>query len=188
MGWFSKEPVEEPISGQLEIDLIMSARKAVEKVVKTKLEISLDGKPVIEQKPVVHWQGKMKILRPSDCVFVSAIVIDREKTEEKGIAVLFIPDTIAETIAGSMGVPRSEGIDGVMRGCGEFLNEVAERFKHYLDKLEYEEIKFSEPVNFSSQPSKLFEYDRSMKFELTFFKKEEKFVQLEVGIGPLKKK
>ena len=178
---------EEGISGQLEIDLIMSARKAIVKTAEKKINVKLEEKPKIEQKPVVMWQGKMKVMRPTDCVYVSAITIERGNPKDNGIAILFIPEEVAEFIATASGVPFSEGYDGVMRACGEFLNEMLERFRNYLMKLGYEELKFSQPQNFSSTVNQLFDYTRLTKFEITFSRKKEKFVQLELGIGPLKK-
>ncbi|MDP8264635.1 MAG: hypothetical protein P9M12_04030 [Candidatus Aceula lacicola] len=179
---------EEGISGQLEIDLIMSARKAIERTARKRTNVELKEKPKIEQKPAVKWQGKMKVLRPADCVYVSAIAIERGDPKDNGIAILFIPESVAEFIARASDVPSSEEYDGVMRACGEFLNEMLERFKSYLVKLGYEELSFSEPHNFSSRVDQLFDYSRSTKFEITFFRNKEKFVQLELGIGPLKKK
>ena len=185
---FGKKEDDEGISGQLEIDLIMSARKAIEKTAEKKINVKLVDKPKILQKSIVMWQNKMKVMRPADCVYVSAIVIETGDPKNNGIAILFIPEAVAEFIATASGVPFSEGYDGVMRACGEFLNEVLERFKKYLLKLEYEALNFSEPQNFSSRVDQLFDYRRPSKFEMTFFRKGEKFVQLELGIGRLKKK
>ncbi|MDD3375074.1 MAG: hypothetical protein PHY73_05060 [Candidatus Omnitrophica bacterium] len=179
---------DEGISGQLEIDLIMSARKAIERTAEKKINVKLVDKPKILQKPVVMWQNKMKVCRPTDCVYVSAIVIETGDPKNKGIAILFIPEEVAEFIATASGVPFSEGYDGVMRACGEFLNDVLERFKGYLQKLGYQELNFSQPQNFSSRVDQLFDYNRLSKFEMTFFRNKSKFVQLELGIGSLKKK
>jgi len=187
MFFFGKKE-EEGISGQLEIDLIMSVRKAVEKTASKKINVKLTEKPVIKQKPTVMWQNKMKVMRPADCVFSSAIIIERGNPKDNGIAVLFIPESVAEFIATASGVSFSEGYDGVMRACGEFLNEMLKRFGTYMTNLGYEELKLSQPHNFSARVDQLFDYNRLTKFEMTFLRNSEKFVQLELGIGPLKKK
>jgi hypothetical protein len=54
-------------------------------------------------------------------------------------------------------------------------------------KLGYEELRFSETTNFSSNVNQLFDYYQSTKFQITFMKDNEKFVEFEVGIGPIKK-
>lgn len=183
---FSK-PKEEEVSGQLEIDLIMSMVKAVQKVVLQRFEENFKDKPKIEKKMVVQWQGKMKILKPADCVYTSVILIERPKIKDNGIIILYIPEMIAESIALACGAVRSEGLEGLLRGCGVFLGDVATAFKNYMLKLGYEELRFSETINFSSNVNQLFDYYQSTKFQITFIKDSEKFVEFEVGIGPIKK-
>ena len=178
---------EEPISGQLEIDLIISVRKAIDKTVAKMFEIKLEEKPKIEQHPTIQWEGKFKVSKPSDCVFCSTITIERENHDDNGIVVLFIPESIAEIIAGGLGISLKQGEEGVMKGCGQFLEAVVEYFTKHLVKLGYEELKFSEPYNFSHKVDQLFDYHRSKKYVLTFSHKGEKFVQVEMGIGPLRK-
>ena len=184
---FFSKPKEEEVSGQLEIDLIMSMVKAVQKVVFQKFEENFKEKPKIDKKMVVQWQGKMKILKPSDCVYTSVIMIERPKAKDNGIIILYIPEMIAESIALACGAVRSEGLEGLLRGCGIFLSDVAGAFKTYMLKLGYEELRFSETTNFSSNVNQLFDYYQSTKFQITFMKDNEKFVEFEVGIGPIKK-
>jgi hypothetical protein len=183
---FSK-PKEEEVSGQLEIDLIMSMVKAVNKTVLQKFEISFKEKPKIDKKTVVTWQGKMKIVKPSDCVFISVIVIQRPKVKDNGIFVLYLPESIAETIAVRFGAKRADGEVGLLKACGDFLIEVTNYFKEYMLKLGYEDLKFSSPMNFTSKVDQLFDFYQSTKFQVTFVHEGEKFLEFDVGIGPLKK-
>lgn len=184
---FFSKPKEEEVSGQLEIDLIMSMVKAVQKVVLQKFEENFKEKPKIEKKMVVQWQGKMKITRPADCVYTSVILIERPKAKDNGIIILYIPEMIAESVALACGAMRSEGMEGLLRGCGVFLSDVASMFQSYMNKLGYEELKFSQTTNFASNPNQLFDYYQSTKFQITFIKDDEKFVEFDVGIGPIKK-
>jgi len=184
--FFSKSK-EEEVSGQLEIDLIMSMVKAVNKVSLQKFELSLKEKPKIEKKMVVQWQGKMKVLRPADCVYVSVMMIQRPKAKDNGIFVLYLPESIAEMLASSAHVKRSDGEEGVLKACGDFLIEIANYFKMYMLKLGYEDLNFSTPANFTSKVDQLFDFYQLTKFQITFFKDEEKFLEFDVGMGPTRK-
>ncbi len=184
---FFSKPKPEEVSGQLEIDLIMSMVKAVNKVVLQKFEISFKEKPKIDKKMVVQWQGKMKIVKPSDCVFISVTVIERPQAKDNGIVVLYIPESIAETIAVVFGAKRSDGVEGLLKACGSFLTEVADCFKAYMTKLGYEDLKFSAPMNFTLKVDQLFDFYQATRFQITFSHEGEKFLEFDVGTGPLKK-
>lgn len=184
MFFFGKRFKEEPISGQLEIDLIMSAKKAIEKVTLKMFEFKLDENPKVEQKYTVMWDDQMRLLKPSDCTFVSLIILERQKKEDNGMFAFYIPDSIATTIGAMKGKKTEEAI---MEVCGEYLSAVVEQFKSYLNRLGYESVKVGDPINFAYKVSGLFPYFRSVKYSIIFNRKKEKFVQAEVGIGPLKK-
>ena len=184
---FFSKPKEAEVSGQLEIDMIMSMVKAVNKIVLSKVEISFKEKPKIDKKPILTWQGKMKIVKPSDCVFVSAIVIQQPKAKDNGIFVLYLPESIGEMIALRYGAKPSEGESALLKACGDFLSETVSYFKDYMLKLGYEGLQFSSPMNFTSKVDQLFDFYQSTKFQITFQHQEEKFFEFDVGIGPLKK-
>jgi len=184
---FFSKPKEEEVSGQLEIDLIMSMVKAVNKVSLQKFELSLKEKPKIEKKMVVQWQGKMKVLRPTDCVYISVMMIQRPKAKDNGIFVLYLPESIAEMIGISAHVTRGDGEEGLLKACGEFLIEIGNYFKAYMLKLGYEDLQFSPPVNFTSKVDQLFDFYQTTKFQITFFRDEEKFLEFDVGMGPIKR-
>jgi len=184
---FFSKPKEEEVSGQLEIDLIMSMVKAVSKISLQKFEMTLKEKPKIDKKMVVQWQGKMKVLKPADCVYVSAMLIQRQKVKDNGIFVLYLPESIAEMIAMSAHVKRSDGEEGLLKACGDFLVEIGYHFKAHMLKLGYEDLQFSAPVNFTSKVDQLFDFYQLTKFQITFFRDGEKFLEFDVGTGPIKK-
>ncbi|MDP8266768.1 MAG: hypothetical protein P9M07_07495 [Candidatus Aceula meridiana] len=174
---------EQPISDQLEIDLIMSVCRAVDKTTLKMLEIKLEEKPKVDQHATVQWQGKTKISRPSDCRYVSGVVIPREEQNDNGMVIFYIPDSIAELISGALGAGHKE--EAINQSCAEFLKGTVEYFKNHLVKLGYEELKVSEPLTLGKDS--LIDYHRSSKYQLIFYRKGEKFVQIDLGIGPLQK-
>jgi len=174
---------EQPISDQLEIDLIMSVRRAVDKTASRMLEIKLEEKPKIDQHATVQWQGKTKISRPSDCSYISGVVIPREDQIDNGLVVFYIPESIGELISGALGGGHKE--EGINESCAKFLKETVEYFKNHLVKLGYEELKIPEPLTLGKDA--LVDYSRSSKYQLIFYYKGEKFIQVDLGIGPLKK-
>lgn len=184
---FFSKPKEEEVSGQLEIDLIMSMVKAVNKVALQKFELTFKEKPKIDRKAVVQWQGKMKIVKPTDCVFISTIMIQRPKAKDNGIFVLYLPEATGEMIAIASGAKRSDGEMGLLKACGDFLTEVANCFKMYMLKLGYEDLLFSLPTSFTSKSDQLFDFYQPTKFQITFLKDDEKFLEFDVGMGPIKK-
>jgi len=184
---FFSKPKQEEVSGQLEIDLIMSMVKAVNKISLQKFEVSFKEKPKIDKKMVVQWQGKMKVLRPVDCVFVSVVLIQRPKAKDNGIFVLYLPESIGEMIAIAFGIKRADGEEGLLKACGDFLTEIANQFKANMLKLGYEDLQFSLPMNFTSRVDQLFDFYQATKFQITFLNDGEKFLEFDVGTGPIKK-
>ncbi len=184
MFFFGKK--EEPISGQLEIDLILSARKAVCKTVLKLLEVKLEEKPNIKQRPTVQWQGKMKLSKPSGYTYAAGVVIPRAHAIDNGMIVFFISENIAELFAGSLGIrPGAEG-QGLVQSCEKFFEQAVGYFRESLVKLGYEELKIPEPESFLEREA-LLDYFRSTKYVITFYQKGERFLQIEMGIGPLQK-
>jgi hypothetical protein len=184
MSLFGKK--EHPISGQLEIDLILSAQKAVYKAALKILEIRLEDKPKIAQHPCVQWQGKMKVTRPSGCTHVAGVIIERPDPIDNGFILFFTSENTAEMIAGSLGIrPGADG-QGLYQACEIFLKQVIEFFRESLQKLGYEDLALPEPQSFP-QKDFLVDYFRISRYCLTFTHKDERFLNVDLGIGPLKK-
>lgn len=184
MSLFSKK--EQPVSGQLEIDLILSAQKAIYKSALKILEIKLEDKPKIAQHPCVQWQGKLKVLRPSGCTHIAGVIIQRPDPIDNGMILLFASESIAELIAGSLGIRAGADGQGLFQACEKFSKQVIEFFRESLQKLGYEDLNIPEPESFV-QKDFLVDYFRSTKYSLTFTHKEERFLHLDLGVGPLKK-
>ncbi|MEW5895069.1 MAG: chemotaxis protein CheX [Candidatus Omnitrophota bacterium] len=180
------------VRNQTDIDIIMCLRKAVTHTFSIMCHLDIAEKPRIELKPVVRWQGKMRIIKPIEAAFVSVITFKNpsrklKKYEVNGIIILYIPGATVDIVLPAMGLGMSFDEDDIKDACGEFLNVVAGSFKTELVKNGYEEMEISTPVNFGCNVDELFDYYQDHKFEITFFKDGQQLFQVDVGLNELSK-
>lgn len=183
-------PMVSGVSNQRDIDIIMSARKAVVSTISAMCHLELQEKPKIESSPVIQWQGKMRVLKPLDCVFVSVITyrhdaLKLKKFECNGIVILYVPEDTAVTMLRSFGFVGIPEVEDILDGCGEFLNVMAGTLKTELIKRGYDDFNLSSPHTFGSQIDELFDFYGKEKFELTFTVEGSLFLQLDVGFNRL---
>jgi|GEM_PF-637852 len=179
-------------SNQTEIDIIMAAKKAVEKSVETMLKFTLNEKPLIERKPVIDWQGRMRVVKPADCAFVSIITLRRQKAQilhfsVHGFFTIYIPEDTADTILRGLGMTGPVTDDDIRDGCGEFLNIIAGLFKRFLVSMGYEELEISLPHNFGFHVDELIDFKEPFKFEIVFMHEGKKFLHVDIGTEKMKK-
>lgn len=179
-------------SNQVEIDIIMSIKKAVDKAVETVMHFSFNEKPVIERKQVIDWQGRMRIVKPPDCAFVSLITLRRQKARiwhfsVHGFIVIYIPEDTAYTILRCYGIVGEMKESDVRDGCGEFLNNIAGLFKRTMVSLGYEELEISTPHNFGFHVDELIDYRENFKFEVIFNHEEKKFLHIDIALSQIRK-
>ncbi len=178
------------VRNQTDIDIIMSARKAVVNTISAMCHIELQEKPRIESKPIIQWQGKMRVLKPLDCVFVSVITykhssLKLKQFEASGVVILYVPEDTALSMIRAFGFVGKPEYDDILDGCGEFLNVMAGTLKTELINRGYDDFSLSLPHTFGSQVDELFDFYGKDKFELTFSVEGETFLQLDIGFNRL---
>ncbi len=178
------------VKNQTEIDIIMSARRAVVHTINTMCHIELKEKPQIENKPTIQWQGKMRVLKPLDCVFVSVITyrhdsLKLKQFEVSGIVILYVTEDTALAMVKSFGFVGKPEYDDILDGCGEFLNVMAGNLKTELINRGYDDFTLSTPHTFGSQIDELFDFYGTNKFELKFSVEGETFLQLDIAFNRL---
>jgi hypothetical protein len=185
------EDVKGP-SNQTEIDFIMAVKKAVERATETSVHITLSEKPIISRKPIVVWQGRMRIVNPTDCAFVSLVSLRHAQGKKENLAitgfiVIYIPEDTATMLGRVLGKTGLSLEDDILYGCGEYLNNIAELFKGYLKALLYEELVVGVPHNFGAHVDELVDYHEPTKFEVVFNHDEMKFLHVDIGIEKINK-
>lgn len=188
----STDKLASGVRNQADIDLILCVRRAVERTLSTMCHISLVEKPTIELKPVVKWMGKMRVIKPLDCAFVSVITFrhgaaKRKIYEVNGFIVLYIPETTADELIKALGLSGTFDEDDIKDACGEFLNIMAGSFKLELVKVGYEELEISPPFNFGFKVDELFDYYQDYKFDLTFFKEGKTYLHVDIALDKIVK-
>jgi len=184
--------LQQGVRNQTDIEIIMCMRRAVMQTFSTMCHIDLKEKPKIKLKPVVRWQGKIRVIKPVDCSFCSVITFghqreNKKKYEVDGIIVLYIPDSTSEVLLPAMGLRGNFDEDDIKDACGEFLNVMAGGFKAELVKNGYEEIEISTPFNFGLKVDELFDYYEDYEFEISFFREQKRFLQVDIGLDKITK-
>ena len=179
-------------SNQTEIDIIMAAKKAVEKAVETMIHIVLSEKPIIQRKQIIDWQGRMRVIKPVDCAYVAIITLRRQKAQVfhfsvHGFIIIYIPEDTAGIILKALGMTGPLAEEDIRDGCGEFLNIIAGLFKRYMVGMGYEELEISTPHSFSFHVDELVDYRDNSKFEIVFNHEEMKFLHVDVAVEQIKK-
>ena len=181
-------PPSTGVTNQRDIDILISARKAVQDTFSTMCHIDLTEKPTISTKPVIQWQGKMRVLKPLDCVFVSVITFRHDTVKLKhfevsGIVILYVPEDTASAFVRAFGLSGTPEEDDIRDCCGEFLNVMAGSLKTELVKKGYDNFDLSTPHSFGAKVDELFDYYGNEKFELVFTIEGKLFLQLDVAFN-----
>lgn len=165
-------PEQGLLSTQLEIDTIMCIKRAVAVTFLKMCNLKLPP-PQIHKKPIIKWQGRMRLIKPLDTAFTSVITFRLSESKSNryevlGIAGLYVSEDVLSLLLQSLGLRGLTDEEDLKDGLGEFLNVICGAFKAELVKEGYPELNISTPYNFSRAIDELFDYYKDEKFEMLF--------------------
>jgi hypothetical protein len=152
-----------------------------------------EDKPRVVKATHIKWQGKTRIIKPFEYSYVSVMTFryesgKRARYEINGLITMFVTEWAADMLISALGLRGRLDESDIMDGCGEFLNVMAGIIREQFEKEGLEHLSVQGPNNYLAHVDELYEYYHDDKLEITYFKEEEPFVQVDISLDSIKKK